>query len=322
MTTRAIVFDRLSTLADSTRSRLLLLLERHELTVGELCSVLQLPQSTVSRHLRILGDDGWLVSRADGTSRFYGFESALDASATRLWALVREDIAAGPAAASDAQRVDLVLAERRVKSRAFFATAAHEWDHLRTELFGERHETAALLGLLDDRWTVGDLGCGTGLLTAQLSPVVHHVIAVDASAEMLDAARVRLAGMPNVDLRTGELELLPIADESLDAAIVYLVLHYVPEPVRALIEAHRVLRPGGRLLVVDMMPHARDEFRSQMGHVWQGFSDEQMSGWLQDAGFTAGRYRALPMDTKAKGPGVFVATGRRNGRKQEAGNIE
>src|ERR1700712_3082176 len=132
------LFDRLSALADPTRSRLLLLLDRHELTVGELCSVLQLPQSTVSRHLKTLGDEGWVVSRAEGTSRQYRMTSPLDASARRLWQLVREQTAESALAHHDGERLRATLAERKLKSQEFFSGVASQWDALRAELFGRR----------------------------------------------------------------------------------------------------------------------------------------------------------------------------------------
>jgi ubiquinone/menaquinone biosynthesis C-methylase UbiE len=306
------IFDRLSALADATRSRLLLLLERHELTVGELCQVLQLPQSTVSRHLKVLGDEGWAAARAEGTSRRYRMPAErMDGAQRGLWAMVRAEVAAMPQAAHDAERLGSVLAERTTRSREFFSAAAGEWDRMRAELFGRRADLLALLGLLDDRWTVGDLGCGTGQVAESLAPFVARVVAVDASPPMLDAARARLAGAANVELRPGALEALPLEDGELDAAVVFLVLHYVAEPAAALAEAARTLRPGGRLLVVDMAPHDREEYRHAMGHLWQGFEEEQMREWTADAGLSAFRSVPLPPDPSARGPALFAATARK-----------
>lgn len=307
----ATVFDTLSALADATRARLLLALDRHELTVGELCAVTQLPQSTVSRHLRILNDQGWVSSRADGTSRQYRLASPLDATDRRLWQVVKDQLATGRQAAQDAERLRGVLARRRTASREFFSTAAGQWDALRTELFGSRAGLAALPALLDEQWTVGDLGCGTGELAASLAPFVARVIGVDASKPMLAAARRRLEEAANVELRAGDLEALPIADGELDAAVLFLVLHHVVEPARALAEVARVLKPGGRVLVVDMLPHEHEEYRQRMGHVWQGFSAEAIGGWMDEAGLTGFRHHALPPDPDAKGPILFAATGRR-----------
>ena len=308
--TRATIHDRLSSLADPTRGRLLLLLDRHELTVGELCAVLQLPQSTVSRHLKTLGDDGWVLSRAEGTTRQYRMTNPLEPAARRLWQLVRDHAAESSLARHDAERLRTTLAERRLKSQEFFSGAAAQWDALRTELFGRRADVGALLGLLDEQWTVGDLGCGTGPFSEALAPFVRRVIAVDASRAMLAAARKRLDGVENVELRQGELEALPVDDGALDAAVLFLVLHYTVDPARALAEVRRALRPGGRLLVVDMAPHEREEYRQQMGHLWQGFSREQLDAWLTGAGFDALRYTPLAPDPAAKGPALFAATAR------------
>ena len=308
--TRASIFDQLSSLADPTRGRLLLLLARHELTVGELCAVLQLPQSTVSRHLKTLGDEGWVASRAEGTSRQYRMTDSLDASARRLWELVRDQTAKTPLAHHDGERLRATLAERKLKSQEFFSGAASQWDALRAELFGRRADVGSLLGLLDDSWTVGDLGCGTGPLSEALAPFVRHVVAVDSSRAMLAAARKRLGGLPNVEIRQGELESLPVKDGELDAALLFLVLHYTVDPARVLAEAARALKPGGRLLVVDMVPHDRDEYRQQMGHLWQGFAAPQLESWLHDAGFHGVRYTPLSPDPNAKGPSLFAASAR------------
>lgn len=302
------IFDRLSALADPTRSRLLLLLDRHELTVGELCSALQLPQSTVSRHLKTLADEGWVTARADGTSRRYAMPgTALDASARRLWHLVREQVGATPSARHDLTRAERVLLERRTTSQAFFSSRAGQWDRVRAELYGGRADLDPLVALLDPGWTVADLGCGTGQTTAALAPYVKQVLAVDESSAMLAAARRRLGEHENVDLRSGRLEDLPIEAASVDVAVLSLVLHFVVDPMAVVVEAARVLRPSGRLLVVDMLPHERDEYRTTMGHLWLGFDEQQVAGWLEDAGFASPHFVPLAPDPQAKGPGLFTA---------------
>src|SRR5262245_38040044 len=312
-----LILDHLSALSDSTRSRLLLLLDRHELTVSELCGVLQLPQSTVSRHLKALADAGWIGVRAEGTRNLYTLtRDDLDPSARRLWLLVREQMSATPAAAQDQRRLQTALAARRTTSQEFFASSAGQWDRVRDELFGDRFHLAAIAGLADAAWTLGDLGCGTGRVSEALAPFVARVIAVDASAAMLNAAKKRLHASPNVDLRRGDLEALPIDDDLLDAATLSLVLHHVTEPARALAEMARVLKPGGRVILVDMLPHDREHYRQQMGHVWLGFSEEQISRLLAESGFESTRVVPLAADAKAKGPGLFVAISRKP-RKHE-----
>jgi ArsR family transcriptional regulator len=169
-----------------------------------------------------------------------------------------------------------------------------------------------VLGLIDPTLVVGDLGCGTGQLSETIAPHVRRVVAVDGSEDMLEAARKRLSDLSNVDLRRGDLEALPLAAGELDAAMLSLVLHYSPDPARALAEVARVLRPGGRLLVVDMLPHEREEYQQQMGHVWLGFSDKQMSRYLAGAAFEDVRIRALPIDPDARGPALFAAVARKS----------
>ena len=313
MNTRApAILDHLAALADTTRSRILLLLDRHELTVSELCGIVQLPQSTVSRHLKALTDAGWIAARAEGTSNLYTMtRDELDGAARRLWLLVREQVGPTPAAAQDQRRLQAALADRRTKSQEFFSSSAGQWDRVRDELFGDRFHLAALAAFAQREWIVGDLGCGTGTVSAALAPFVARVVAVDGSAAMLQAAKKRLHGFDNIDLRRGELEALPIDDARLDAATLMLVLHHVPEPERALSEASRVLKPGGRVVLVDMLPHDRENYRQQMGHVWLGFSDEHVRRLLAGTHFEEVRIVSLPPDAKAKGPGLFVATARR-----------
>jgi len=309
MTTAAApVHDRLATLADPTRGRILHVLERHELTVGELCAVLGLPQSTVSRHLRVLADEGWVVTRQEGTSRYYSRSPDLDTSAGRLWELVAEDLRHGEHWATDQSRLTDVLSQRRETSREFFETAGDQWDQLRTSIFGGVGG-GALPALLDETLVVGDLGCGTGHVTSLLAPWVGRVIAVDASDAMLGQAKARLQEFDNVQFRPGELEALPIKDSELDAAVLSLVLHYAADPPRVLAEVRRSLRPGGRVLLVDMLPHGKVELRQRMGHVWLGFSEDQVRSWLETEGFTNVRLRVLPTEAEQGGPRLFVAAG-------------
>jgi ArsR family transcriptional regulator len=305
------IHDHLASLADTTRSRLLLLLDRQELTVSELCSILQLPQSTVSRHLKALADGGWVTVRAEGTSNIYAITRDLDGAARRLWLLVREHVGPTAAAAQDMRRLQATLAERRTKSQEFFSSSAGQWDKLRDELFGDRFHLAAMAAFADREWVVGDLGCGTGQVSAAIAPFVARVVAVDASAAMLQAAKKRLQSAANVELRRGELEALPIDDATLDAATLVLVLHHIPQPDRAIAEVGRVLKPGGRLVIVDMLPHDRDAYKQQMGHVWLGFSEEHIRQMVSASGFGEVTVVALPPDARAKGPGLFVATARR-----------
>ena len=308
MNTAPAILGWMTSLADPTRVRLLRLVERHELTVVELCAVLQLPQSTVSRHLKVLADDGWVDWRPEGTSRLYHMAvEGLPPAARRLWTLTREQMSQVIAAEQDDQRLAPVLAERQSRSQAFFSSAAGRWDKLRRELFGERFDVLGLLALLDPTWRVADLGSGTGQTAEMLSPYVRRVIAVESSAAMFKAAKARLGSLPNVELHRGDLHSLPLDDGTLDVALLHLVLHHVAEPSAVLAEAARALVPGGRVLIIDMQRHERREYQQQMGHVWLGFEPEQLTGWLTEAGFTDVRIHPLPADPAAKGPALLSA---------------
>lgn len=313
------LLDSLSALADPTRCRLLLLLELQELTVSELCAVLQLPQSTVSRHLKTLADAGWAASRRDGTSRYYSL--TLEGDQVEMWQLARRQLLGRPGFEHDRRRLERVLARRSETSQQFFEASAGEWDRLREELFGGAFALGALVGLLPREWVMGDLGCGTGVLLPALAPFVARVIGVDGSEVMLESARARTRDLANVELKRGALEALPLEDASLDAATLMLVLHHVPTPAHAIAEAARVLKPNGRLLIVDMAPHEREEYRQEMGHVWLGFSDEQLTRWLQQAGFGDIRIEPLPPSDTAKGPGLFVAVAVKNAGSKDPAYI-
>jgi len=309
MASPALLLDQLSALTDPIRVRLLILLENNELNVRELQDVLQLPQSTVSRHLKVLADEDWVASRAEGPSQLYRLSGPHEGSSrARLWDLVRDEMASTAAAKRDRTRVRPVLAERHRRSREFFDTGAGQWDRLREELFGARTELSAMLGLLDPSWVVGDLGAGTGAFAAAVAPFVSRVVAVDESAPMLAAARARLEGVDNVELRQGELELLPVREAELNLAALVLVLPFVPDPGRVLAEAAHALEAGGRILVLDLQPHERAHYSQQMGHLWHGFGQAQMMEWMTGAGLRDVRYVALSPVPDAKGPGLFVAT--------------
>jgi ubiquinone/menaquinone biosynthesis C-methylase UbiE/DNA-binding transcriptional ArsR family regulator len=318
--TAAAVLDQLSIVADALRARTLAVLARQELTVSELCDVLQLPQSTVSRHLKTLSDGGWVVSRREGTSRYYSLSlDDLDASRRRLWQLIADHVGGTAEAVQDEGRLKSVLAERRSKSEAFFSSAAGQWDHVREELFGRDSHLRPLLGLLDADATVGDLGCGTGQVSEAVAPFVGQVVAVDSSTEMLQAARARLRGFANIAVRRGTLERLPLEDASLDAAVLILVLHHTADPGRVLAEVARAVRPGGRVLVADMLPHDHDEYRRTMGHVWLGFSERQVEKWCAGAGFGRFRWHPLPAEPGVRGPAMFVATGTKGTSREITG---
>jgi ArsR family transcriptional regulator len=298
----------MESLGDPVRLRLLRLLERRELGVAELTDVLQLPQSTVSRHLKLLSDQGWIQSRSERTANLYSM-AELDAAARRLWQLTREQTEDWPALAQDRLRLARRLEDRSRAAQRFFAGAAAGWDEIRAELYGVRFVQSALAALLPRDWVVADLGCGTGLLEAELAPHVGQVIGVDQSAAMLKAARRRTSAFGNVRLEQGGLEALPLENASCDAVLMILSLTYVHDVPRSLCEAARVLRPGGRAVVVDLLRHDREDFRRRMGQRRLGFETAELTALLADAGFGEARARELTPEPDVKGPALLLATG-------------
>lgn len=306
--------DRLAALSEPLRLRLARVLAAHEMSVGEISRVVQLAQSTVSRHLKVLLDAGWLEKRADGTATLYRLVlDDLNADARAIWVAVRDQMehAQDPVNAEDDRRVRTVLAERRTDSVSFFGRVAGEWDALRSDMFGGSFTALGLLGLLPANWVVADVGCGTGNGAELLAPHVREVIAIDQSGPMLDAARKRLKAFSNVRFADGPIEALPLPDRSVDAAVCLLVLHHVREVDDALRELFRVVRPGGRLLIVDMFEHDRETYRHTMGHVHLGFRGEWMAAALERAGFRAVLVTPLTSAIEARGPGLFAAVGER-----------
>ena len=298
----------LAQLGDLARARPLRLVEQAELGVGELAAAAQLPQSTVSRHLKALHEHGWIIKRSEGASSFYRLlPQSLDPDLRRLWENTRDRVASGPGFADDAARLSEVLASRRTDSQAFFGRVGGEWHEMRQELFGTGFGPEAMLGLLDPDWVVADLGCGTGDATERIAPVVREVIAVDREPAMLQACRKRLGSRNNIRFVEAALRSLPLENASLDAAVIMLVLHHLPDPVAVLTEISRVLRPGGRVLVVDMVSHEREEYRHDMGHQHLGFEESIVRGWTATAGFDRSTWRRLRPSPGGRGPGLFAA---------------
>jgi len=299
----------LESLGDATRLRLLHLLETQELGVVEICEVLQLPQSTVSRHIKHLVERGWLLRRGEGTANIYSMDREhADPTATKFWRLSREQLEHWPAVEQDRFRLAALLRHRRRGARSFFADKAEAWDRLRNEIYGTDFEISACSALLPSDWVVADLGCGTGRLAEELAPQIKQVIAVDHSESMLAQARRRLAEHENVDLRCGEMEALPVADHAVDAALMVLSLSYVEAPRAALAEMRRILRPGGRGVVVDLTRHDREDIRRVMGQQGWGFSADEMKEHFEQAGLGTPHCRILPPDPHAKGPALMLAT--------------
>lgn len=306
------VLSSMAALSDPTRMRLLRLLEREELGVAELCDVMQLPQSTVSRHLKTLDtarDGGWLVARREGTARLYRLLlDELEPGKRDLWRLAREQTESWATAKQDELRLEQVLSARKGTGQ-FFEGVAEQWEQIRRTQYGEAFDLAAAYALLPAETVVADLGCGTGQSVEQLAPLVAQVHGVDASGPMLKAARSRLSRFDNVKLHRGQLDALPIDEGSCDLAQCVLALSYVEDPSAVVREMRRILRPGGRAVIVDLLAHDRDDFRRQMGQRHQGFSPGEARAVLKEAGFASVRMVPLPPDKTASGPALFVASG-------------
>jgi len=304
------VTDRLAALSEMLRLRICRLVEGQELSVGELAKVIQLPQSTVSRHLKVLSAAGLLKRRAAGTATYYRMVADdLEPEGRDLWRTVRGQLEGEQHIEEDARRLEGVLAERRTDSLAFFGRVAGEWDKVRGELFGDLFTLRALLTLLPGEWVVADLGCGTGNATELIAPFVKQVIALDQSRPMLDAARKRLKGLMNVRFVDGPIEAIPLDPGAVDAALMFMVLHHVEQPIEALGEMRRILKPGGKALVVDMYEHDREEYRQAMGHRHLGFSKGAIKSMMEEAGFIAATVEPLASEPAATGPGLFACVG-------------
>jgi len=304
------LLDLLAALSDPTRLRLLRVLDANELSVGELGKALQLPQSTVSRHLKVLLDAGWVARRSEGTAGLFSM-GELVSDARELWKTIRVNAVEQSEAREDDARVRAVMAERKTDSLSFFGRYSDQWDAMRAELFGPRFTGVAMLALLNRQWRVADFGAGTGIATHAIAPFVHRVDAVEQSEAMLAVARERMgaAGLNNVMFHQAPVEATPIDAAVMDAAVAVLVLHHVDEPADAMREMTRVLARGGTALIVDMVAHNREDYKRTMGHKHLGFSRDEMNLLMERAGLRDVRYVELPVEPMAKGPGLFVCVG-------------
>ncbi len=301
------IFDTLSALSDPVRARTLAILTREELAVGELTKVLQLAQSTVSRHLKALEAAGWVERRTEGTKSHVRVAEHQSPAQLALWHAIAQEISATPEAVADSQRLTAIVAARATDSRTFFGQLHEGWDSVRRELFGDGFLLPTLLGLVDPVLVVADLGCGTGEAVAMLAPHIKHVIGVDREQKMLDIAAQRTAAATNIDFRCGGLTDLPMEDASVDATLCMLVLHHIADTDGVLAQIARVLRPGGRAVVLDMVAHNRNEYRATMGHEHQGFDVEELSALAAANHLTTVRWTPLPATPEAQGPPLFLA---------------
>ncbi len=289
-----------SALGDATRLRILALLRRMELSVGELAQVLGQSQPRVSRHVKILCDAGLAERRKEGSWVFVvlGEPAVVDPIAAAL-----DGWTAGQAdhwAVADAARLAAVRADRAASAASWFEGHAGEWDAIRSLHIAETEVEAAIAAMLGLRDEAGpslgvliDIGTGTGRMLELFAGRANSALGIDRSSEMLRLARVKLAGAGNTDLRQADLYALPMADGEANVAIIHHVLHFAQQPGAAIAEAARVLGPGGRLLIADFAPHDREELRTRAAHVRLGFADEQVAGWAEAAGLKMVRIETL-----------------------------
>jgi demethylmenaquinone methyltransferase/2-methoxy-6-polyprenyl-1,4-benzoquinol methylase/ArsR family transcriptional regulator len=299
-----IILSALAAAGEATRLRLLALLAEAELTVSELVTILGQSQPRVSRHLKLLVEAGLIERHREGTWAFF-----LIAHSGAPAALTREIIAHLPAndpiIAADKARLAEVRQARADQAARYFAAQAANWDEVRALHVSEEHVEAAI------REAIGaapvhallDLGTGTGRMLELLAPLASRAVGVDQSPQMLSVARARLehAGLRNVQLRQGDIYALPVERDFYDLVIVHQVLHYLDDPARAIREATRALRPGGRLLVVDFAPHEEESLRIGHAHRRLGFAAQEITGLMQEAGLDVLAQRDLVPDAKEGG---------------------
>jgi ArsR family transcriptional regulator len=285
--------DIFRALADATRLRILALVRRMELSVGELAQVLGQSQPRVSRHVKILTDAGLAERRKEGSWVFVALGP--DRVVQPLFAALDAWDGEGAEHAADLARLVAVRNDRAAAAAAWFEGHAGEWDAIRSLHIAESEVEAAMAALVGDA-PVGvlvDIGTGTGRMLELFGDRANEALGIDRSSEMLRLARAKLHDRANTELRQADLYRLPLRDGEADLAILHHVLHFAEAPDLAIAEAARVLGPGGRLLIADFAPHGREELRQRDAHTRLGFSDEQVRGWFEASGLSAARTETL-----------------------------
>lgn len=280
-------------LGDEARLRILRAVEIAELSVAEIVQALKMPQSSVSRHLKPLRDSGLLETRRDGTSVFYRRGPVFSDPAFAQ--MMSEQLAEISGASRDRAAVDQVLEQRRKKSTKFFDEIAGRYGSL-TQPGGGWQALAAALAAGFSGQTVADIGCGEGDLTLMLARFAKRVTAVDLSAQMLRVVQERSkeVGLSRrVTVERGDLEKLPLKARSMDAVFISQVLHHAARPAAALKEAARILKPGGRLVLLDLARHDQEWTRAEWADQWLGFDERELRDWLDAAGLKGTVFQAL-----------------------------
>jgi len=271
-------------LADKTRIRLLNILMHHELSVNEIVTLMAMGQSRISRHLKILTDSGLLECRRDGAWAFYS--AVGNTNAGRFVNLLGPVFETEPQLSGDIENAARLVKERSARTRNFFNAIADRWNDLRQKVLGDFDLNQALLERIPSCRFAVDLGCGTGGLLSGLRKKADFAVGVDSSRKMLDQAGTLLfEDAPNVELRLGELEHLPVGNSEADLAVLSMVLHHLPDPEKVVREAARILTPGGLLMIADFDKHTNEDMRKQYGDRWLGFSRDEIQAILGNTGF-------------------------------------
>jgi ubiquinone/menaquinone biosynthesis C-methylase UbiE/DNA-binding transcriptional ArsR family regulator len=280
------LLDALRAAAEPTRLRLLAILAQAELTVTEITQVLGQSQPRVSRHLRVLCDAGLLDRVPEGSWVFYRLAEHPTARTFVVLLGTRD-----ATLAADRERLAAVQQARQAAADAYFEAHAHEWNDIRSLHVSEERVEEALVALVGGA-AIGDLldiGTGTGRILTLLAPRASRALGIDRSHEMLALARAATAaaGLSHVQLRHGDMYHLALPPRSADLVVLHQVLHFADDPVAVLREVSRVLRPGGRLLLVDFAPHTEEWLRDQHAHRRLGFSTDDITHWSALAGLRA-----------------------------------
>jgi len=281
---------------EETRLRVLALLAEAELTVSELTDILRQSQPRISRHLKLLAEAGLVERFREGSWAFFRLGER-GAAAEVARALIGRLDPADPTVTRDRERLSAVRAARAAAAQAYFRRHAAEWDRIRKLHVADDEVEQAIVAALADRpfRSLLDLGTGTGRMLELFGPQIERGLGLDLSHDMLALARSRLdrAGLRHCSVRQGDLYDLALAKDSFDVVIVHQVLHFLDDGARALAEAARVLRPSGRLLVVDFAPHELEFLRDQHAHRRLGFAPETVAQWMNAAGLDVVAQRTL-----------------------------
>jgi ArsR family transcriptional regulator len=283
----ASILKNLRLAADPSRLRILLLLEREELSVAELQEILGMGQSRISTHLAQLKQAGLVEDRRNGKSILYRLkQSAQSNGFSQLLGVLRQAAAEMPEAEQDSEALRLALRRRQDKMRAYFDELAGKFGKNYVPGRSWRGLAETLLTLLPPM-VIADLGAGEGTFSQLLARRSKKVIAIDNSEKMVEYGRelARKHGVKNLEYRKGDLEEVPIKDAAVDLAFFSQALHHAPHPERAVAEAWRILKPGGRIVVLDLLRHTYEEARELYADLWLGFTEVEVTRFLRQAGF-------------------------------------